>query len=94
MICSHIFVIFKVKLERCFGHAETGSGAKKRTVFRRELFFPFLFVSSERMVYEQKFSFASGFLFTCGIFALIFALFDFLKEFYSKCFSQSSHSPF
>ena len=37
-ICSHIFMIFKVKLEYCFGHAETGSGVKKRVVLRREIF--------------------------------------------------------
>ena len=36
-ICSYIFMIF----ENCssdFGHAETGSGTRKRVVLRREFF--------------------------------------------------------
>ena len=37
-ICSPIFMIFEVKLGSDFGHAETGNGAKKRVVLRREFF--------------------------------------------------------
>ena len=46
------------------------------------------------MVFEQKFALASGFLFTCGNFTLIFIVFDFLDRFFSKWFSQSIHCPF
>ena len=37
-ICSHIFMIFEVKLSSDFGHDETGRGAKRRVVLRREIF--------------------------------------------------------
>ena len=37
-ICSHIFMIFEVKLSCDFSHAETGSGAKKRVVFGVKFF--------------------------------------------------------
>ena len=37
-ICSHIFMIFKSKWSSDFGHAETGNGAKKRMVLRRDFF--------------------------------------------------------
>ena len=33
-ICSHIFMIFEVKLSSDFCHAETGSGAKTVKLFR------------------------------------------------------------
>ena len=36
-ICSHIFMFLKSNWSRDFGHAETGSGAKKRVVFWRDL---------------------------------------------------------
>ena len=37
-ICSHICMIFEVNWSSDFGHTETGSGAKKRVVLRREIF--------------------------------------------------------
>ena len=46
-------------------------GAKKRVILRRKVFYS-NFLSSEKTVYEQKVRFlSSGFLFTCGISALI-----------------------
>ena len=40
-ICSHIFMIFEVKFENWsndYSQAETGIGAKKRVILRREIF--------------------------------------------------------
>ena len=37
-ICLHIFMILKSNWSGDIGHAETGSGAKKRVVLRREYF--------------------------------------------------------
>ena len=37
-IGSHIFMILKSNWSSDFGHAETGNGAKKRVVLRREFF--------------------------------------------------------
>ena len=37
-ICSHILMIFEVKLEYLFGHAKTGSWAKKWVILWREFF--------------------------------------------------------
>ena len=39
-ICSHIFMIFEVKLKSScdFGHAETGSGAKNECFCRMNFF--------------------------------------------------------
>ena len=37
-IGSHIFIILKSNWSSGFGHAETGNGAKKRAVLRREIF--------------------------------------------------------
>ena len=36
--CSHIFMILKPNWSNDFGHVETGNGAKKRVVLRRESF--------------------------------------------------------
>ena len=37
MICSDIFMILLSNWSSDFGHAETGSGVKKRVVLRREV---------------------------------------------------------
>ena len=78
-----------------FGHAETGSGAKKRAVLNN--FFRSKFkVEWENGVWTKIRFLASGFLFTCGNLTLIFLQFFrfFGWEFFSKWFPQSIYSPF
>ena len=66
----HTFMIFEVKFKLWFWSRETGNGAKKRVVLRREVFHSNFKVS----VWTKFRSLASGFLFTCGYFALIFTV--------------------
>ena len=77
-----------------FGHAETGNGAKKRVVLRREIFRS-NFKESESGVCTKTRFLASGFLFTRGNFTLIFTVsLIFWIGFFSKWFSQSIKSSF
>ena len=59
-----------------FGHAETGSGAKKRVVLRREIFCSKFKVEWENGVWTKIRFLASGFLFTCGNFTFIFTVYS------------------
>ena len=75
-----------------FGHAETGSEAKKRVAFRREIFCPYFEVEWEHGVWRKIRFVVSGFLFTCGNFTLIFYFFfDFLDRIF---FLKGFHNPF
>ena len=98
-ICSHIFMIFEVKLSSDFGHAETGSGAKKRVVLRREFFFAPNLKQSEKTVFEQKFAFSLvvfcshaaiwlWFLLFFRFFGSIFLLNGFTNPFIIRCRSS------
>ena len=59
-----------------FGHPEAGSGAKERVVLRREFFCSKFKVGWENGVWTTILFRASGFLFTCGNFTLIFSVFS------------------
>ena len=84
---------FKSNWSSDFGHAETGNGAKKRGVLRREFFCSNFKVDWENGVWTKIRFLGSGFLFTCGNFTLIFTVFSIFRiGFFSKCFSQSIHS--
>ena len=50
-------MILKSNWSSDFGHAETGNGAKKELVFRREFFIRIL-KQSEKTVFGQKFNFS------------------------------------
>ena len=70
-----------------FGHAETGNGAKTRVVLRREFFRSKFIVEWENGVWTKIRFLASGFLFTCGNFTLIFTVFRFFgSDFYLNGF--------
>ena len=77
-----------------FGHAETGNGAKKRVVLRREIFRSNFKESESGLCTKTRFL-ASDFLFTRGNFTLIFTVsLIFGIGFFSKWFSQSIQSSF
>ena len=59
-----------------FDHAETGSGAKKRVVLGVTFFRSKFQVEWENGVWTKIRFLASGFLFTCGNFTLIFTVFS------------------
>ena len=82
-----------------FGHAETGNGAKKRVVLRREIFRSNFKVEWEYGVWTKIRFIGSGFLFTCGNFTLIFTVFsifgsDFFLNGFSNPFIVRSRSSF
>ena len=78
-----------------FGHAETGSGAEKRVVLRREIICSNIKVEWEYGVWTNIRFLASDFLFTCGNFTLNFNVyFEFLTRIYSKWCFQSIHISF
>ena len=56
---------FKSSWSSCFGHIETGSGAKKRVVLRREVF-TLIFKYWENGVWTKIRFLGYDFLFTCG----------------------------
>ena len=79
---------FEFKLNTDFGHAETGSEAKKRVVLRRE-FFSLEHSSGVRNQCVNKSSLSRGFLLTCCNFTLILLFFEILNRiFFSKWFSN------
>ena len=79
-----------------FGHAETGSGAKKRVVLLRKFFRSNFKVEWKNGVWKNIRFLASGFLITCGdftsVFYYLFSIFG--SDFFSKWFSQTIHSSF
>ena len=80
-----------------FGEAETGSGAKKRVVLRREVFHSeaeceIILKQSEKRVYEQKFAFSLAFLFV-HMRQFRFDFFQFFGlDFFCKWFFRSMNS--
>ena len=78
-----------------FGHAVTGSGAKKRVVLRREIFRS-NFNVSEKTVFEQKFVFSL--VVFCSHAAISLAIFNVFFDFFGSDFFQmvlqSIHSSF
>ena len=93
-ICSHIFIIFEVKLEWWFWSRRNRKWSKKNEWFCGVIFFRSNFkVEWENGVWTKFRFLASGFLFTCVNFTLVFFLI-FWIGFFSKWFSQSIHSSF
>ena len=73
----HTFWWFlKSNWSRDFCHAETGNRAKKRVVLRREISRSKFKVEWENDVWTKIRFLASGFLFTCSNFTLIFTVFS------------------
>ena len=75
----HTFLWFlKSNWSSDFGHAETGSGAKKASGFCGVKIFPSNFkIEWENGLWTKVRFLVSGFLFTCGNFTLIFTVFRF-----------------
>ena len=85
-------MILKSNWSSDFGHAETGNGAKKRVVLRREFFRSNFKVEWENGVWTKIRFLGSGFLFTCGNFTLIFYCFF---QFFGSDFSLNGFpNPF
>ena len=86
--------IFRQSAGYVFGHAETGNGAKKRVVLRRE-FFALILKWSEKTVFEQKMAFSL--VIFCSHAAILLRFLPFLV-FWIGCFfrwfSQLIHSCF
>ena len=73
-----------------FGHAEAGNGAKKRLVCGVNFYRTNFKVEWENGVWTKIRSRASGFLFTCGNFSLVFIVFSiFGSDFFLNGFSNS-----
>ena len=74
-------MILKSNSSSDFGHAEKGSGEKKRVVLRREIFKSYFKVEWEIGVWTKIRFLASDFLFTCGNFNFDFyCFFNFLDR--------------